>query len=212
MIVKAKEKPYKKNMKIKSQSPKASQDIYVGFAGAGLSSLPDNVAIKAFGAEIGAQMYKAEAVIGAPIRAAKKYILQQLAQNPNANLYLFGYSAGGDAVIKLSRLLKKHQIKVCGLVTFDPHSPLRLYGFDDYKITNNILHHLNFYQHNPISHVIGCPWGTNPFKGGRVFENGVTQVENIDVSEDCVHVGAFYKPLARYTNAIQKALNLVETQ
>ncbi len=139
-----------------------SGDIIVGFDGAGSSNLPDNQAIAALATDVGAKLFDAKAVVGAPISDAKEYILSGLAENPGARVFIFGYSAGGDAAISLARALDRMGVPIAGLVTFDPHGPRRLIGFKNFDLPSNVGRALNFFQRNPVR------LGTNPFLGGQV--------------------------------------------
>lgn len=138
-------------------------DIVVGFDGAGPDSLYDNQEIRTLVQKLGGKLYDAQAVTGGPVEEAAQYISKQLEMNPGARVFVLGYSAGGDAAIRLAHRLNALNIQINGLVTFDPHSPIRPFGYDNYSLPGNVLHAQNFYQHNQVRLL-----GGNPFLGGTL--------------------------------------------
>jgi len=143
--------------------------VVVGFDGAGDADLPDNLAITNFGDEIGARMYDAKAIVGAPVEEALAYILGQDPGVLGLRVYVFGYSAGGDAALDLVNRLDEVGVQVAGLVTFDPHSPMQPWSYpsDSYDVPKNVNVALNIFQRNPNTTVAGTtiPGGRNPFLG-----------------------------------------------
>lgn len=137
--------------------------IVVGFLGAGSNNLPDNQALKAFGDSVGAQMYNSYAVLGSDVSGAADYVQQQLQANPGTPVYIFGYSAGGNAAVQLATVLESNSIPVAGLLLIDPHSPLQAFGSSSYSLPTNVGAALDIYQQNPVSFT-----GGNPFQGGGV--------------------------------------------
>jgi dienelactone hydrolase len=184
--------------------------IIVGIDGAGSDDLPDNKAIREFGAEIGAEIFNANALSGANNRKIIKFIRNELKENPEAEVFLFGYSAGGAAAIKIANKLARLGVDVSGLVTFDPHKPARAFGFDTFKLKANVSSVVNFYQRNPVttkrSFGIKHPFGSNAFLGGTILCDGCGTVKNINISSTSVHVNAFSNALRDHENEIRSSL------
>lgn len=164
-------------------------DIVVGLDGAGSDDFRDNVRIQKLGVDLGGKVFDARAVVGSPIGVAKDYILAQLDLNPEARVYIFGYSAGGHAAINLAWRLNELGISVQGLVTFDPHNPIGLFGASKFNLPSNVVSALNFFQQKPA-----FPFGTNPFQGGTLSCGSC----NINLGGD---------PSIVHTNIVRRSLN-----
>jgi len=152
-------------------------DITIGFDGAGSADLPGNLAIHRLGKQLGASMYDAVAIKGGPIDEAINEVVEKLKKSPAARVFLFGYSAGGQAAFDTARALDELGIPVQGLVTFDPHHQRGLFGFRKYDMPLNVGTALNFFQNR-----------ANPFKGGPANPGGGPINPNIDLSGTTDHV------------------------
>lgn len=150
------------NEEMSIQATSQPKPVVVAFGGAGPSDLPDNVAIERYAGSIGAQYYESSVGSGADLDQAIRYILGELIAD-NGPVYILGYSAGGDAAIKLAAALDRYGISVAGLVTFDPHGATRPFGSYDYTLSKNVMSGLDIFQQNRA-----FPGSANPFKGGSV--------------------------------------------
>ena len=121
-------------------------------------------------------MYDARAIVGAPVDDALSYVMSELTSNPSARVYLFGYSAGGNAAVELADLLDGRGVPVQGLVTFDPHHHMRPIGAGTYWVPRNVGRALNFYQND-----------ANPFRGGTVNGSFATD-PNVNVTGSATHL------------------------
>ena len=153
-------------------------------------------------------MFDAAAITGSPLSEAMKYISEKLKKNRNAAIYIFGYSAGGDAAIELSKRLGKKGITVQGLVTFDPHNPRRAFGFGKDTLEWNVSRALNFYQRNEVTTKFGFPYGSNPFLGATISCATCATNPNVDISSIAVHTNAVRKSLENYESEIYSVLGL----
>jgi RHS repeat-associated protein len=174
-----------------------SKPIRIGFGGGGPSDLPDNQAIASLAASLGADFYDTSVIHGADLEVAIRDVLGQLIAD-NGPVYLFGYSAGGDAAIKLAADLAQYGIQVAGMVTFDPHGATRLFGSYDYTLGSNVSSELNLYQQGHA--FIGS---SNPFKGGSVSCPGC---ENIDLTGTATHLNIVQYGLTNYADKINSTL------
>lgn len=180
-------------------------DIIVGFDGAGSSALPDNQAIAALATDGGAKLFDAKAIIGAPVGDAKEFILSGLAENPGARVFIFGYSAGGDAAICLARALDRLGVPVAGLVTFDPHPAAKLFGAPSFTLPRNVKFALNIFQQNPVTtNFFGIPKFPNPFLGGPVICSGCANIDLTGTS--AVHTNIVGIARGSYGAQIRKTL------
>jgi len=179
----------------------SQDDIVVGFRGAGSADLPDNQAISEFAGDIGAKLFDASAIVGAPLDDALAYVQGGLDTNPSARVFIFGYSAGGQAAISLAEILDGRGIPVAGLVTFDPHHHLRLLGYGTYQLPRNVGGALNLYQHNNLI------LGSNPFLGGVVHCSGCASNPNINLTgTSVVHTNIVQYGLQNYDAQIRSTL------
>lgn len=157
--------------------------------------------------DMGAKLYDARAVTGAPISEATQFVMDSLAANPSARVYIFGYSAGGHAAIQLAQSLDRLGVPVAGLVTFDPHPPTKLYGVRNYDLPRNVGFAINFYQQNPVTTRWGVPYGSNPFLGGAVTCVSCATDPNIRFTNpSVVHTNLARHSIGRYRSEISSAL------
>lgn len=111
--------------------------------------------------------YNGRAVFGIPQRRIRRYIDRVLMVNPDAEIYLMGYSAGGHGVIRLAGRLHRDGIGVQGMVLFDPHNGRRPFGHGSYELPGNVEGLFVVYQQNPARIGPFKPQG-NSFQGGSV--------------------------------------------
>jgi hypothetical protein len=182
-------------------------DIIVGFDGAGSAELPDNLEIRRLASSIGAELFDASAVIGAPEGAALSYIRNALGQNPSARVYLFGYSAGGAAAISLAAKLGDVGIPVAGLVTIDPHPATMLFGRPSFELSSNVGYALNIFQQNPVTTSWGVPGYPNPFLGGPVTCSACASNPNVNLTGTAaVHTSIVGYAMRNHGQDIRSAL------
>ncbi|MGO4221116.1 hypothetical protein AB4Y64_04575 [Lysobacter sp. TAF61] len=180
-------------------APSTDNSIRIGIDGAGSADLLDNIAINEFGAAIGASMYDGRAIFGAPLATVERSILDRLAISPGSPVYLFGYSVGGDQVLRLANNLAAYSVEVKGLVAFDPHSPLNPLPMQRrYTLASDSWETLNFLQCSPYA------LGSNPFWGGQVND-----ACNVDLtSQGAVHTTIVRTALAKYEAVILSVLGV----
>lgn len=99
---------------------------------------------------------------------AEDYLKQAqdfMAANPDGEIFVLGYSRGGNTAVEYANLLGENGIKVTGLVTFDPHAMV-----SDLELKHgNVERAINFYQKNPTDRVLGIfPTGQNPYVGSTI--------------------------------------------
>lgn len=177
--------------------------IGAAFDGAGSNNLPDNRAFRNLAKSSGLPVYDAKALTGAPEKEATQKISEQKEANPKARVVLLGYSAGGDAAIRVSERLAQSGIKTDALVTFDPHNARTLMGYHSYTLSN-VGVTLNFFQHNPITTKFGIPFGSNPFHGGDV---SCSSCFNVNLTGQPVdHTSIVQYSLQNYGDQINKVI------
>jgi RHS repeat-associated protein len=119
-----------------------------------------------------------------------------ISSHKNAEIYIVGYSAGGDDAIVLANLLGKTHIPVTGMVTFDPHKK-NLSGYSSYKLEgSNVARALNIYQRN--EHDISY----NTFRGSPVLG-----AQNIDMTgQEVGHSSIVSEGYAQYGKQINSVM------
>jgi len=184
---------------------KPRQSIAVGFDGAGSETLPDNVAIADLATDLDAKLFNSRGgPVFSPVGKAYKYILNELESSPNANIFIFGYSAGGNDAIRLTNKLADAGISVAGLVTFDPHSGKRATGFANYSLPSNVISAINFTQQNKTSFFDGRG---NPFNGGIVTCGTCSSNSNINYTgSQAVHANIVQYSIRDYRQQIYDTL------
>jgi RHS repeat-associated protein len=177
--------------------------IGAAFDGAGSDNLPDNRAFRNLAKSAGIPVYDAKAFTGAPEKEAAQRIAELKEANPKARVVLLGYSAGGDAAIRVSERLAQSGIKTDALVTFDPHNARTLMGYHSYTLSN-VGVALNFFQHNPITTKFGIPFGSNPFHGGDI---SCSSCFNVNLTGQPVdHTSIVQYSLQNYGDQINKVI------
>ncbi|ACR13174.1 hypothetical protein TERTU_0062 [Teredinibacter turnerae T7901] len=133
----------------------------IAFDGAGGERTGNNAAFNSLARKYGATLYDENAFSGhSNGKAALAEALNFFESNPDGELYLMGYSAGGDEAIWLANQVAKAGFSVSGLVTFDAHRD-SFFGIKSYAVPSTVRA-LNFYQRNAVS------FGPNTFRGGSV--------------------------------------------
>lgn len=104
--------------------------------------------------------------------------------NRDAEVYVAGYSRGGNTAVQLVNQLSAMGIGTSGLLTFDPHKILGSLSV----IGATVGHAPNFYQTNPHTRALGIfPTGQNPYRGSPV--QGAV---NIHLGSDVNHLNIIY--------------------
>lgn len=191
-----------------SQEQKPQEDkvqahnIIIAFDGAGSSTLSENREIKKLADALSAKLFDAKALTGAAIGRIADYVCKRLEGSPDSKVYIFGYSAGGHAAIKLVNKLTKMSLgnKVGGMVTFDPHNPRKLFGSSTYTLSNSTVQVANYYQKKKA-----FPGSDNPFKGGVVNCNNCTNT-NLTINNNITHLNIVSFVLSKYKGKIKSIL------
>lgn len=144
--------------------------------------------------EMGAQVYDSGPVgsLFDPVGQAETAVKDFITAHPDGEVYVLGYSSGGNDAIALVNFLQEGGIAVSGLVTFDPHPPFRL-GYAGYKVNN--VDAVNFYQRGATE------IGPNTFHGSVV-----QGAANVDMTGQAVHNNIVVRAQKLYGNAINYAL------
>ena len=82
------------------------------------------------------------------INDAFNFIIEQLSSS-DEQLFLYGYSQGGENIIQLSEILNDNGIKVTALFTVDAYSLIN--GTDFNFIPTNVKQNWNYYQEKPTT-------------------------------------------------------------
>ena len=182
---------------------KKNSDIVVAFDGAGSDDFPDNVAISDLAEDLNAKLFNSRGgLVKSPVGKALKHIVMQLKDDPNAEIYIFGYSAGGHDAIKLTQKLAKKGITVSGLVTFDPHFGKKPFGYTNYNLTSNIASAINFTQQNKAGLGNG-----NPFLGGIASCGTCSNDPNVNFTgTSVIHTDIVRHSIRNYRDQIYKTL------
>jgi RHS repeat-associated protein len=179
--------------------------VAAAFDGAGSSSLPDNRAFTQLARSIGAKVYDTKAVTGTDENDAVNYVAGAKEASPRSRVVLLGYSAGGDVAIDVASKLADRGVRTDALVTFDPHSAMRLFGYHNYRLSG-IGVALNFYQRNSITRGwFGIPYGSNPFVGGRISCSTCYNVDLTGLPVD--HTSIVQYALQNYGSQIETVIN-----
>lgn len=127
-----------------------AQNICIATDGAGPAGKSGNPAFNSLAKELGFTVFDGRAFDNGPQSAMQNYVAGRLAANPDAKVYLMGYSAGGDATIDFARWLGSKGVTVSGMVLFDPHNGRRGFSFGRYdaRTIRNVQSAMVFYQHN----------------------------------------------------------------
>ena len=170
--------------------------LVLAFDGAGGEATGDNRAFRTLAKSYGADPYDEGFFSGhSNGNPAITMALQFHKANPNAPIFVMGYSAGGDEAIYVANQLGSRGIKIAGLVTFDPHIDW-FFGIKTYSLDKNVVRALNFRQVNDVE------LGPNTFRGG--FVKGAQNV----VLSDSNHINIVTDAIRSYRGLIDAVMSV----